>query len=124
MLHTLYIHGWEERQNQNFDQSKKVTDDVFITPAHLADVRIILTEYFYSLHICKSILTFVLFSSVSDDTKNKTGGDFLTCGGCRRKYDLADLTKFVQHKVLDCNKENSKLSAGESIMMMMMTVML
>ena len=51
--------------------------------------------------------------SVSDETKSKTGGDFLTCGGCRRKYDLSDLTKFVQHKVLDCNKENSKLSKGE-----------
>ena len=70
----------------------------------------------FTIHNCKSILTFVIFSSVSDDTKNsKTGGDFLTCGGCRRKYDLADLTKFVQHKVLDCNKENSKLSSGECI---------
>ena len=44
MLHTLYIHGWEERQNQNFDQSKKVTDDVFITLAHLeARLRLIFT---------------------------------------------------------------------------------
>ena len=51
--------------------------------------------------------------AVSDETKSKTGGDFLTCGGCRRKYDLSDLTKFVQHKVLDCNKENSKLPKGE-----------
>ena len=60
----------------------------------------------------KQYLNICIFS-VSDDIKNKTGGDFLTCGGCRGKYDLADLTKFVQHKVLDCNKENSKLSSGE-----------
>ena len=57
--------------------------------------------------------TLQLHIAVSDETKSKTGGDFLTCGGCRRKYDLSDLTKFVQHKVLDCNKENSKLSKGE-----------
>ena len=57
--------------------------------------------------------TLQLHIAVSDETKSKTGGDFLTCGGCRRKYDLSDLTKFVQHKVLDCNKENSKLPKGE-----------
>ena len=44
--------------------------------------------------------------------KQKSGGDFLTCGGCRKKYDLSDLTKFVQHKVLDCNKENADISKG------------
>ena len=123
MLHTLYIHGWEERQNQNFDQSKKVTDDVFITLAHLADHLLQSPLNIFTIHNCKSILTFVIFSSVSDDTKNsKTGGDFLTCGGCRRKFDLADLTKFVQHKVLDCNKENSKLSSGECIIIIMISL--
>jgi len=45
---------------------------------------------------------------LSDDSR-KTRGDYLTCGGCRQKFDLSDLTKFVQHKVLDCNKENSKV---------------
>ena len=40
-------------------------------------------------------------------------GDYLTCGGCKRKYVLADLTKFVQHKVLDCNKENSDITAQD-----------
>lgn len=32
-------------------------------------------------------------------------GDFLTCGGCKQKFVLSDLTKFVQHKVLECTKE-------------------
>ena len=39
--------------------------------------------------------------------KASGAGDFLTCGGCRKKYVLADLTKFVQHKVLECKKENT-----------------
>jgi len=53
--------------------------------------------------------------SVSDECKSRTGGDYLTCGGCRQKYDLSDLTKFVQHKVLDCNKENSQKSKDVSV---------
>ena len=54
-----------------------------------------------------------LFVSVADEVQQKNGGDFLTCGGCHKKYDLSDLTKFVQHKVLDCSKENSQTSKGE-----------
>jgi len=45
--------------------------------------------------------------------ESSSPGDYLTCGGCKRKYVLADLTKFVQHKVLDCNKENSDISASD-----------
>ena len=37
-------------------------------------------------------------------------GDYLTCGGCRKKFVLADLTKFVQHKVLECSKKRSSES--------------
>ena len=34
------------------------------------------------------------------------GGDTLTCGVCRKEFALADIVKFIQHKVLTCNKEN------------------
>ena len=34
------------------------------------------------------------------------GGDTLTCGVCRKDFALADIVKFIQHKVLTCNKEN------------------
>ena len=50
------------------------------------------------------------------ENSRKTKGDYLTCGGCRRKFDLSDLTKFVQHKVLDCNKENNKVAKGNVIL--------
>jgi hypothetical protein len=30
----------------------------------------------------------------------------LTCGVCRKDFALADIVKFIQHKVLTCNKEN------------------
>ena len=34
------------------------------------------------------------------------GGDTLTCGVCSKDFALADIVKFIQHKVLTCNKEN------------------
>ena len=39
--------------------------------------------------------------------EGQSPGDFLTCGGCKKKFVLSDLTKFVQHKVLECTKEKS-----------------
>ena len=50
---------------------------------------------------------------VADDSKSKTRSDYLTCGGCHRKFDLSELTKFVQHKMLDCKKESSSSSEGK-----------
>ncbi|KAL1138580.1 hypothetical protein AAG570_008643 [Ranatra chinensis] len=32
--------------------------------------------------------------------------DVLTCGVCQKPFALADIVKFIQHKVLACNKEN------------------
>lgn len=43
-----------------------------------------------------------------------TGGDTLTCGVCSKDFALADIVKFIQHKVLTCNKENfCKDKSGE-----------
>ena len=43
--------------------------------------------------------------SISADPE-LVGGDTLTCGVCRKEFALADIVKFIQHKVLTCNKEN------------------
>lgn len=32
--------------------------------------------------------------------------DILTCGTCQKTFALAEIVKFIQHKVLQCNKEN------------------
>ncbi|XP_031626559.1 B-cell lymphoma/leukemia 11A isoform X3 [Contarinia nasturtii] len=32
--------------------------------------------------------------------------DILTCGSCQKTFALGDIVKFIQHKVLQCNKEN------------------
>jgi len=34
------------------------------------------------------------------------GGDILTCGVCQKEFPLQEIVKFIQHKVLTCNKEN------------------
>lgn len=39
--------------------------------------------------------------------------DSLTCGVCRKEFPLAEIVRFIQHKVHSCNKENYRLS-GQS----------
>ena len=36
--------------------------------------------------------------------------DILTCGSCQKPFPLGDIVKFIQHKILICNKENYSLS--------------
>ncbi|QQP55050.1 Putative LOC100743078, partial [Caligus rogercresseyi] len=40
------------------------------------------------------------------------GGDTLTCGVCQKDFALADIVKFIQHKVLTCNKENNYIRSN------------
>ena len=42
------------------------------------------------------------------------GGDTLTCGVCQKDFALADIVKFIQHKVLTCNKENHPCKSKSS----------
>ena len=49
--------------------------------------------------------TKTLYSFITADPE-LVGGDTLTCGVCRKDFALADIVKFIQHKVLTCNKEN------------------
>ncbi|XP_046801855.1 B-cell lymphoma/leukemia 11A isoform X1 [Lucilia cuprina] len=45
--------------------------------------------------------------SHSDSTEaDGTTQDMLTCGTCQKVFALSDIVKFIQHKVLQCNKEN------------------
>lgn len=72
----------------------------------------------YSRSKCAGILSFfsspliysAYFSFVSTaDTESMEPGaiqDILTCGLCQKTFALADIVKFIQHKVLQCNKEN------------------
>ena len=38
--------------------------------------------------------------------------DSLTCGVCRKEFPLAEIVRFIQHKVLSCNKENYRLTGA------------
>ncbi|EDW63006.2 uncharacterized protein Dvir_GJ14846 [Drosophila virilis] len=44
----------------------------------------------------------------SDSTENDAvaAQDILTCGACQKTFALSDIVRFIQHKVLQCNKEN------------------
>ncbi|XP_059222554.1 B-cell lymphoma/leukemia 11A [Stomoxys calcitrans] len=45
--------------------------------------------------------------SHSDSTEGDAAAqDILTCGACQKAFALSDIVKFIQHKVLQCNKEN------------------
>ncbi|XP_017468634.1 PREDICTED: B-cell lymphoma/leukemia 11A [Rhagoletis zephyria] len=45
--------------------------------------------------------------SHSDAMETDTSAqDMLTCGSCQKTFALSDIVKFIQHKVLQCNKEN------------------
>lgn len=49
------------------------------------------------------------------DSEANTQQDVLTCGACQKGFALGDIVKFIQHKVLVCNKENyfSSAAAGD-----------
>lgn len=72
---------------------------------------------FILFHILKSLTTFCIifaffFSSfrITADSESTTEPgaiqDILTCGSCQKTFALGDIVKFIQHKVLQCNKEN------------------
>jgi len=50
----------------------------------------------------------LVYLADSDSTENDAVAtqDILTCGACQKAFALSDILKFIQHKVLQCNKEN------------------
>lgn len=73
-----------------------------------------LSATYNCLHICTDILNYKRFlfcfsrlNLDSDSTEaDATAQDMLTCGTCQKVFALSDIVKFIQHKVLQCNKEN------------------
>lgn len=51
------------------------------------------------------LLSFILTAD-TESTEPGAIQDILTCGLCQKTFALADIVKFIQHKVLQCNKEN------------------
>lgn len=52
-------------------------------------------------------MSFSLFAAESESTAEPGAiQDILTCGSCQKTFALGDIVKFIQHKVLQCNKEN------------------
>lgn len=51
---------------------------------------------------------FVLFVVAADTegVEGDTGQDILTCGSCQKPFALSDIVRFIQHKIISCNKEN------------------
>lgn len=56
----------------------------------------------------------MMFSFAADADSAAEGGgspspgvpaDTLTCGACRRAFALADIVRFIQHKVSSCDKD-------------------
>ncbi|KAL0266889.1 UNVERIFIED_CONTAM: hypothetical protein PYX00_009317 [Menopon gallinae] len=60
-------------------------------------------------------LLFFIFLFLADT--EITQQDLLTCGSCQKPFPLADIVKFIQHKIIICNKENYSLgyvTSGET----------
>lgn len=47
-----------------------------------------------------------IYTADSDSGEIEVTQDILTCGACQKTFTLSDIVKFIQHKVLQCNKEN------------------
>lgn len=61
--------------------------------------------YFFSLPV---FVFFLLGFTADSESTTEPGAiqDILTCGSCQKTFALGDIVKFIQHKVLQCNKEN------------------
>lgn len=40
--------------------------------------------------------------------------DILTCGSCQKPFALSDIVRFIQHKIVSCNKENMNCYPGNN----------
>ena len=61
----------------------------------------------YGAEFVLTQLFFFFLLTDSDSTEAETTvQDILTCGSCQKQFALSDIVKFIQHKVVQCNKEN------------------
>ncbi|CAB4061607.1 BCL11A [Lepeophtheirus salmonis] len=59
-----------------------------------------------------NLLLYQIYRPYFNADPELVGGDTLTCGVCQKDFALADIVKFIQHKVLTCNKENYMSSSS------------
>jgi len=62
-----------------------------------------------------NLLLYQIYRPYFNADPESVGGDTLTCGVCRKEFALADIVKFIQHKVLTCNKENYNADSKKSV---------
>lgn len=66
-----------------------------------------ISDFIPKIFPTKVKMFFRLFTADSDTTEQpEVTQDILTCGSCQKTFALSDIVKFIQHKVLQCNKEN------------------
>lgn len=53
-------------------------------------------------------LPLLFFLTADSETSDAADSyyDVLMCGSCQKTFALGEIVKFIQHKVLQCNKEN------------------
>jgi B-cell lymphoma/leukemia 11A len=56
--------------------------------------------------LTESFFFFLIIADSDTGEAESTANDILTCGTCQKTFALAEIVKFIQHKVLQCNKEN------------------
>lgn len=60
----------------------------------------------WSRNINRLLIT-LFFTADSEGVEVDTGHqDILTCGSCQKPFALSDIVRFIQHKIISCNKEN------------------
>lgn len=64
-------------------------------------------SFLFSFFSYFSLCSFIIADSDTGEPETTTTThDILTCGSCQKTFSLSDIVKFIQHKVLQCNKEN------------------
>lgn len=69
--------------------------------------------FFQSSSILFFVVVVVLFLSRQAEPE-EMAPDSLTCGVCRKEFPLGEIVRFIQHKVLSCNKENYRVMCSRS----------
>lgn len=77
-----------------------------IRPCVVIRINFLLTQQYINAWL-PLLLSLFPFAAESESTAEPGAiQDILTCGSCQKTFALGDIVKFIQHKVLQCNKEN------------------
>lgn len=70
-------------------------------------------SFYSSFFFLFCLLLLLLFPSRRAEPE-EMAPDSLTCGVCRKEFPLGEIVRFIQHKVLSCNKENYRVMCARS----------